>query len=103
MLACNPSEIDMPAGSSAPELILEPDDNWNRVFCKLVLVIANWFCASREGILFKMLNDIRSLLSSLLVSVLGRRTRGQGPVVLHSNGRNRISVQRPLSAMVLNF
>src|SRR5208337_4461471 len=75
ILACKPSAIDKPAGSSAPELILEPEDNWNRVFCKFIFVVANWFCASKEGILFKMLSDIRSLLS-LWVSVLGRRTGG---------------------------
>src|ERR1019366_3356628 len=75
ILACNPFDIDRPAGSSAPELILDPEDNWNRVFFKLLLVMANWFCATKEGMLFKILNDIRGLLSHW-VSVLGRRTGG---------------------------
>src|SRR5208282_2287979 len=67
--------IDSPAGSSAPLLMRDPDDNWNRVFCRLLLVTSNWFWATKEGILFKTLSAIQDLLS-VWVSVLGRRTGG---------------------------
>jgi hypothetical protein len=40
-----------------------------------LLVTCNWFWATKEGMLFKTLNAILVLLS-ILVSVLGRRTRG---------------------------
>src|SRR5256885_15607605 len=45
-----------PAASSAPVLILEPDDNWYRVFCSDACVMDNWFCAARDDTLFRTLN-----------------------------------------------
>jgi len=41
-------------------LIRDPEDNWNSVFCKLVLVMPNSFCAARDAGLFRMLSDIFS-------------------------------------------
>src|ERR1700756_5221425 len=37
--ACSPSTSDRPAASSAPELILEPEDSCCRVFDRLLLVL----------------------------------------------------------------
>src|SRR6476659_11176301 len=62
MLALNPSAIARPAASSEPLLMREPDDIRNSVLCRFDPVIASWFCAARDGILFRMLNAIRFLL-----------------------------------------
>src|SRR5205814_5484309 len=62
MLALNPSAIARPAASSEPQLMREPDDIRNSVLCRFDPVIASWFCAARDGILFRMLNAIRFLL-----------------------------------------
>src|SRR3954470_21553549 len=59
MLALNPSAIARPAGSCEPLLMREPDDIRNSVLCRFDPVIASWFCAARDGILFRMLNAIR--------------------------------------------
>src|SRR5581483_4724272 len=58
MLARNPSAIARPAASSAPLLMREPDDIRNSVLCKFDPVIASWFWAAREGMLFRMLKAI---------------------------------------------
>src|SRR5207237_7161541 len=58
MFARNPSAIARPAASSAPLLMRDPDDIRNKVRCKLDPVIANWFCAARDGMLFRMLSAI---------------------------------------------
>src|SRR5271165_1599551 len=58
MLAWRPSAIARPAASSAPVLMREPDDNWKRAFCRLLLVIVNWFCAASDAVLFRTLSDI---------------------------------------------
>ncbi len=55
MLAFKPSAMASPAASSAPELMREPEDNSYSVFCKFICVIDNWFCAARDGMLFRIL------------------------------------------------
>jgi hypothetical protein len=44
-LAANPFTSDKPAASSAPELILDPDDNCCRTVCKLLFVLFRLFSA----------------------------------------------------------
>jgi hypothetical protein len=58
MLARNPSAIARPAASSAPLLMRDPDESRNSVLCKFEPVIASWFWAARDGILFRMLSAI---------------------------------------------
>src|SRR5581483_9717381 len=58
MLACSPSAMARPAASSAPLLMRVPEDNWNSVFCKLLLVTPNWFCAASDAGLFRILRDM---------------------------------------------
>jgi hypothetical protein len=55
MLAANPLAMDMPAGSSAPELILNPVDNCVNVFCRDVCVDESAFSATRLETLFSTL------------------------------------------------
>jgi hypothetical protein len=43
-------------------LMREPDDNRKRVFCRLLPVMDSWFWAARDGILFRMLSAMISLL-----------------------------------------
>src|SRR5438105_677713 len=58
VFAVKPSAIARPAASSAPELIREPEERRNKVFCKFWLVIDKLFCATNEGMLFRMLSAI---------------------------------------------
>ena len=44
-LAWRPLAMERPAGSSAPELILDPEDNCVRTFCKLAWVWSRLFSA----------------------------------------------------------
>ncbi len=39
--ACKPFAIARPAASSAPELMRDPEESWNNVFCSLVWVTCN--------------------------------------------------------------
>src|SRR5271165_4824231 len=61
-LAFSPSAMARPAASSAPELMREPEDNCRSVFCRELCVIFNWFCATRDVMLFKMLSAMERLL-----------------------------------------
>jgi len=57
-LACKPLAMARPAASSAPLLMRDPDDSWNSVVCRLLLVMVNWFSAAIEAMLFKMVSAI---------------------------------------------
>ena len=45
MLASSPLAMASPAGSSAPLLMREPEDNCSRVELRLLLVMLSWFSA----------------------------------------------------------
>src|SRR5690348_2643190 len=65
MLACMPLAMARPAASSAPLLMREPDDNWNRVDCNCAWVLDKAFCAASAGMLCRMLIDMgKTLLST---------------------------------------
>jgi hypothetical protein len=55
MLAPKPLAMDIPAGSSAPELILNPVDNSVRVFCRACCVEDSVFSATKLETLFRTL------------------------------------------------
>jgi hypothetical protein len=46
--------MDIPAGSSAPELIFNPVDSCWRVLCRLACVFETAFSATSEEMLFRI-------------------------------------------------
>ena len=81
MFAVNPFAIDKPAGSSAPEFNLEPEDSSSSVFCNDVLVKFSWFSADIAVTLFRMLSDMESLLLASLRSRPDCRSFPRGPLL----------------------
>src|SRR5208283_4801314 len=62
MFASRPLAIARPAGSSAPLLIRDPDDNCSSVEFRLLLVTFSWFSAAKAAMLFRIVNAILKLL-----------------------------------------
>src|SRR5882724_6771907 len=85
VFAFKPSAIAKPAASSAPELIREPEERRNKVFCKFWLVIDRLFCATNDGMLLRMLSAMCWLLLNFLKLSVGRpgarSARGLNPRV----------------------
>ncbi len=66
-LASRPSTNERPAASSAPELILDPEDNCCSVFERLLLVLVRLFSAYTAERLFKTPRDMGfSLLDAVI-------------------------------------
>ena len=54
MLASNPLAIERPAGSSAPLLMRDPEDNCSSVVFRALLVRVSSFSAESDGMLFRI-------------------------------------------------
>src|ERR1700678_230083 len=82
MFAPNPSAIERPAGSSAPELILNPVESCVRVFWRLFSVAESAFSATSEETLLRTLIIVLLLYQnppapSLVPSKVQNRYLGQ--------------------------